>query len=100
MCTWRCRAYELYGNLLKKGLLNEYTLTDVYYLNNYIVSLKKGKFYWVTQLRDIRYQESTDLTLLLPQDMLPRSSLIWPRLKLETKANNILLKLFGYLPKK
>jgi hypothetical protein len=97
---WRCRAYELYDNLLKRGLLNEYTPTDDYYLNNYIVSLEKDKFYWVTQLRDIIYQEDTVLTLLLPQDMIPRSSLICPRLKLETKVYNILLNFFGYLPNK
>jgi hypothetical protein len=95
---WRCRAYELYAYLLKRGLLNEYTPTDFHHLNNYIASLEKDKFYWVTQLRDIRYQESTDLRSLLPQDMLPRSSLIWPRLKLNTKANNMLLNFFGYLP--
>jgi hypothetical protein len=97
---WRCRAYELYDNLLKRGLLKEYTQTDVYYLNNYMVSLERDKFYWVTQLRDIRYQEATDLTSLLPLNVLPRSSLLWPRLKLETKANNLLLILFGYLPNK
>jgi hypothetical protein len=94
---WCCRVAQLLPQLWERGLLVNYNVHDLIEFHTYITHIPGGNKAWVSEMRDIRDQKNLDLASVLPVEVLPSSSLLWPYLRTNVDQGKRLLGVLGYL---
>jgi hypothetical protein len=70
---------------------------DLIELHTYITHISGGNKVWVSEMRDIGDQNNLDLASVLPVEVLPSSSLLWPYIRPNVNQGKRLLGVLEYL---